>query len=259
MEFTHHPRDLSIDPRFSGLPGLAQGGYVGGLLSAALGEAGAEVKLRRPVPTSSPLTLGPAGAARMQLRDGETLLAEATAAALTLDVPPAADHEEARAASERFPGFSVHPYPGCFACGTEREHGDGLRVFPGSVEGRELVAAPWTPPHEPGSAAGSTPPELVWAMFDCLELWALILHAPGAPGERVVTSALTTVVSGPVVPGEPHVAIAWPLGREGDRLFVGAALIDAEGRTRAVGRQTAVTAKWGVPLDLVRGEPAPVV
>ena len=30
-------------------------------------------------------------------------------------------------------GCATHPFPTCFACGTDREEGDGLRIFPGPV------------------------------------------------------------------------------------------------------------------------------
>jgi hypothetical protein len=253
MSYTTETQDLLFDPRFSGLPGLAQGGYVGGVMSEMLGSPGASVRLRRPVAVSTPLSIERAGDGRVELRDGEALLAEATAAELSLDVPEPPGFEEALAASAEFPGHHVHPFPECFACGPEREHGDGLRVFPGPVPGRRLVAAPWEPQAELGDPDGSGAPigpAPIWAAFDCVELWALILHQPGEPGERVVTSTLTTVISGPVVPGEPHVVTAWPIGRDGGRLFVGAALFDADGRLLALGQQTAVSAKWGVPLDL---------
>ena len=46
------------------------------------------------------------------------------------------------------------------------------------------------------------------------------------------------------------------MGRDGGRLFIGAALFDASGRVRALGQQTAVCAKWGVPLDLASRAPA---
>jgi hypothetical protein len=242
---------ISIDPRYAGLPGLALGGYSSGLAAAAVGTRAAEVKLRRPVPVSHSLTLVRADAGRVELRDGEMLMAEGAPTDLVIEVPQAPTLDQVQAASERYPGLHAHPYPGCFACGPDRHHGDGLRVFPGPVEGRQLVAAPWIPP---GAANGGNPvgPELVWAAFDCAQLWALMVLEAGKPGERAVTAALAGANEAPVRPGLPHVIIAWSLGRDGGALRAGAALIGPDGELCAVGVQTAVIAKWGVPLDFVR-------
>ena len=56
-----------------------------------------------------------------------------------------------------FVGLTSHPFPTCFACGTGRAEGDGLRIFPGRVadatdtpgeQPRPRVAATWTPDSE---------------------------------------------------------------------------------------------------------------
>jgi hypothetical protein len=241
---------VSIDPRYAGLPGLALGGYSSGLVAAATGTSGAEVKLRRPVPLSRSLSLLHTNAGRVELRDGEMVLAEGAPTDLAIEVPQAPTLDQARAASQHYPGFHGHPYPACFACGPERNEGDGLRLFPGSVADRALVAAPWTPL---GSSGGDpVGPELVWAAFDCAQLWALMVDEPGNPSERAVTAALAGAFERPVRPGLPHVVIAWTLGRDGDKLRAGAALVGPDGELCAVGLQTAVIAKWGVPLDFVR-------
>ena len=61
----------------------------------------------------------------------------------------------------------MHPYPACFVCGPTRDEGDGLRIFPGPVEGRELYAAPWTPDDSVADDEGIVRPEFVWAALDC--------------------------------------------------------------------------------------------
>jgi hypothetical protein len=134
-----------IDPRFVGLPDIAHGGYISGLMGGALGGHTAEVRLKRPVPPGRRLELPPADGELVELRDGETLLAEARPAQLDVDVPAPVSLAEADAASTRFPGFHHHLFPGCLVCGPERAVGDGLRIFPGPVAGRRLVAAPWVP------------------------------------------------------------------------------------------------------------------
>jgi hypothetical protein len=241
-----------IDPRFCGLPEIAHGGYVAGVIAAALGGASTEVRLRRPVPPGRHLSLERADPELVELRDGEALLADGAPAELSLDVPPPVTLEEAKAASMRFPGLHGHLFPGCFGCGPARGAGDGLRMFAGPVAGRRLVAAPWVPAAEAADAAGQVPGELVWAALDCPQLWSLMLHVPAATPDRVVTAALATRLEQPVVAGEPHVLIAWPIGRDGRTWLAGAALFGPGGELCAVGRQTAAIAGWGVPLGRAR-------
>jgi len=81
-------------------------------------------------------------------------------------VPAPASLAEARlgAASYEWADVDVHPYPTCFVCGPGRAAGDGMRVFPGPLSGRDIYAAPWQPDGSlldgdgwvaPGSPAGA--------------------------------------------------------------------------------------------------------
>jgi hypothetical protein len=231
-----------VAPRFSGFPGLAHGGHVAGLLASALGAGAAEVRLRRPVRTRRPLTLDHLGEDAVALRDGTALLATAEAAPLAIELPAPVGLADAQAAAARFPGRERHLFPRCFGCG--QDHPRGLRLCPGPVAGRPVVAAPWVP-----AGRGAVPVERVWAAFDCPQLWALIAHAPAGTADRVVTAALAARIDGPVIAGRPHVVMAWPVGRTARGWIAGAALLGPDGSVRAVGRQVAAVASWGVPLD----------
>ena len=240
-------RELLIDPARAGLPELAHGGYVAGVLTAALDADSTRVRLRRPVPTGRPLRIERPGPAQAELHDGDALLAEAVAADVLLHLPAPVDHAEAQAATARFPGAAHHPIPTCLVCGTGHE--DGLGVFPGPVSGRAMVAASWTPPAGHARRDGTLPLELVSAALDCPQLWALMVHAEPASSERVVTSELEARFERPVRAGEPHVVIGWPMGRDGRRRLAGAAILGPDGQLCAAGRQTAVAVSgWGVPL-----------
>jgi hypothetical protein len=93
------------------------------------------------------------------------------------------------------------------------------------------------------------PRELVCAALDCPQLWALMVHAPATSRERVVTVVLETRIEQRVTAGEPHVVIAWPIGRDGRHRLAGAAILGPRGELCATGRQTAaVVDGWGVPL-----------
>ena len=240
-------RELQIDAAYTGLPELAHGGYVAGLLTAALPADSARVRLRRPVPAGRALRIERPGPGHAELHDETGLLAEAVAAEVLLHVPAPVDPAEARAATSRFPGAAHHPIPSCLVCGTA--HDDGLEVFPGPVSGRAMVAASWTPAAGHARGDGALPLELVSAALDCPQLWALMIHAEPASSERVVSSVIEARFERPVRAGEPHVVMAWPMGRDGRRRLAGAAILGPDGELCAAGRQTAVAVDgWGVPL-----------
>jgi hypothetical protein len=247
---TENEERLVVEQVFAGLPEIAHGGYLAGLLATALGGAAAEVRLRRPAATGRRLGLAQVDPELVELRDGDALVAEATPAELALDMPLPVSLAEADAASRRYPGHERHLFPDCFGCGPERHAHDGLRIFPGPVTGRRLVAAPWVPDAEHADGDGRVPAELVWAALDCPQLWSLIVHAPTATPCRVVTEVLATRLEHPVTAGEPHVVMAWPLGQDGRRWVAGAAVLGPGGELCATGRQTAVSTSWGVPLGL---------
>jgi acyl-coenzyme A thioesterase PaaI-like protein len=255
MHTGSHDQAITLDGRFTGLPAVAHGGYVAGVIAGALDGTGAEVRLRRPVPTGRRLRVERTRAGVVELRDGEALLAQGTRADVSLDVPPAISLAQAEAASQGFLGVAHHPVPGCLVCGTGRPAGDGLRIFPGPVAGRRLVAAPWVPRAETANGSGRVAGELVSAALDCMQLWALIAHSPADTDDLVVTASLETRLARPVRVGEPHVVVGWPIGREGRTWLAGAALFGPGGELCAVGRQAAAIASWGVPLGRPRGLP----
>jgi hypothetical protein len=244
-------RTVEIDERFQGIPGIALGGYVGGIL--ARGAASAEVTLRRPVKTGRLLRLDEAEDGASALLDGEEVLASATPARVALDVPSPLSWEESVAASGRSLQRSrefLHPFPRCLTCGIEREEGDGLRLFAGPVAGRDLVAAAWTPHAATADESRSVRGELVWAALDCPTIMARVFAAPPDSAERVVTGRFAVFRSGPVRAGEPHVVMAWSAGTEGRALIAGGAIWSPHGKIVALARHTLVPAKWGVPLGL---------
>lgn len=248
MSIRERERAVVIEDRFQGLPEIAHGGYVAGLMANALDSASVEVRLRRPVPTGRPLRIERRLGGTAELLEGEALLVEAAPTALAIEAPPPVSPLEAAAASRRFGGFDHHPAPGCVVCGTAREGGDGLGIFPGPVSGRRLVAAPWVPPAETVEESGQVPAELVSAAFDCTQLWALIAHAPPGTSDFVLTAGLELSMLRPVLAGEPHVLLGWPIGRDGRMWLAGAAIFDLSGALCAVGRQQAAVATWGLPL-----------
>jgi hypothetical protein len=221
---------ITIEGRFNGPPGSANGGYTCGLVAGLLGGQ-AEVTLRSPPPLDSPLAVD-RGGGHVRVLDGEHVVAEAVPTRVELEIPSAPTYEEAEAASARYPGFNQHAFPTCFVCGPDRDPGDGLRIFAGPL-GDGRVASPWVPTE--------VEPQLVWAALDCPGAFAVGFSDRG---ETLLGRFAARVDHLPQI-GERCVVVGWPLGEEGRKLYAGTALYGEGGRPLARARAT-----WIEPLAL---------
>jgi len=224
---------LTISARFCGPAGAANGGYLAGLLAARLGGE-AEVTLRQTVPLERPLVVEAPGDDGLVLRAGGAVLVEATRTSVDLTPPAPVSLAEAEAGARRFPRFVAHPIPRCFVCGPERAAGDGLRIFPGPVDGRDLVAAPWTPDASLAGTDGATRPEFLWAALDCAGAFAV--NEP--PRGLALLGRLAARVSRRAPAGAPCVVVGWSLGSEARKLHAGTAVFAADGTLHAAARAT---------------------
>ena len=246
-------RTITIDSRFSGPPGLGNGGYVAGVVAAAVG-SGATVTLRAPIPLDTPLELtanaaavqsadGAAAAAaarRAELRDEGTLLAEALADVPDLPPPPAPDRVTAAAATARYSGRTPNLYQECFVCGFAREPGSGLRVFAGPTGEPGLVAADWPVHPGLGDADGAVPDEFLWGALDCPGAYAV-----GIADLRL--GRMTARVSGRVRPGERCTVAGWRLARERRKHFTGTAVFGEAGNLVALASSVWIAPREGEP------------
>jgi hypothetical protein len=230
---------LSVARRFNGPLESGQGGYSSAVL-AELVEGPAEVTLRNPIPLDTPLEVRREnGTARML--DGERLIAEAEPGPeLDLEVPAPVGVKEARAAAARYRGSDDGLFGHCFVCGPARE--DSLGVFAGNVEGRELVASPWTPPAWTADEAGGVRPEFIWAVMDCPTYFAVYRE-----GQLPMSflGRMAARIDEPVPAGEEHVVIAWPISAEGRKRQAGAAVLAAGGDVLAVARALMIEPRGG--------------
>jgi hypothetical protein len=223
-----------IPRRFNGPPDSGNGGYSCGAVAALVDSEAVRVSLRAPPPLDRPLEVE--RGEKVVVRDGETLVAEAEAAELELDLPEPVGVEEAgeasRAGYERW--TTGHPFPTCFTCGAEREPGDGLRIFPGQLPGRDVFAASWTPDASLAED-GTVRPECVWAALDCPTSAPLANFGEGA---AIVLGSLTARIHAPVEVDRPHVLVSWALARDGRKRHGAAALFSEAGellgRSRAL-------------------------
>jgi hypothetical protein len=231
---------LCIPSRFNGPLKSGNGGYCSGVVARLL-EGAAEVGLRRPVPLDTPLDVRCENDGSVRVLDGEALVVEARSAPEPdVELPAPVSPHEARLAAGRYRGPSDGLFSHCFVCGRARQ--DAFGVFAGAVEGRQLVASPWTPPSWTADSAGAVLPEFVWAVLDCPTYFALYMN-----GElpMSVLAQLTARIDAPVVASEEHIVIAWPIGTDGRKRHAGSAVLSSKGEFLAVARALLIEARQG--------------
>jgi hypothetical protein len=221
---------LTVDRRFCGPPGWANGGYVAGLI-AQHSAARVRIRLERPIPLQVPLELNPAEGGGLELTHFGAVLARAQPVDFELEVPAAPSYLEALEASRHFVGFTRHLFPACFVCGTERARGDGLRIFAGRYGAGDLVAAPWVADTALSDGDGKVRPEFISAALDC----------PGAFAARddiahMLLGEFTAHIDRCVHIDEPCVVIGWKIRASGRKFEVGTALFDEDGELCARAR-----------------------
>jgi len=222
-----------IHRRFRGPEESGNGGYTAGLVARFVGDD-AEVTLRRPPPLERPLTVTRRGP-QVLVHDETDLVAEGIPGRLDLALPDPPTWDEAVEASCAYAGFERHFFPGCFVCGPEREPGDGLRIFPGWLPGRDMVAAPGRADASLPAESGFLTTEIAWSFLDCPGAWAMERDQEDRP---VVLGRMAARLVKPIPVGADCLAVGWPLGREGRKLFSGTALFDPGGALYGFGKQT---------------------
>jgi hypothetical protein len=222
---------FAISPRFCGPPNSGHGGYVCGRVSGhVLGVAA--VRLKSPPPLEVELRLEKFEGI-VQLLRGTTVIAEGRPTQLDLTPPPSRSFQEAQDASKSYLGFTRHPFPRCFACGPQRNVGDGLRIFPGVMESQSMVAAPWLPDASLADDSHSVRAEFIWAALDCTSGLAVL---PVPEGQAIVLGELSARIDGRVVAGEKYIAVGWPLSIDGRKRLAGSAIFSESGLPLAIGR-----------------------
>lgn len=211
---------LVVPARFNGPAGSGNGGWSAGALAAYVDADGGavEVTLRQPPPLDTPMEVVEDDGVMTAMHEGAPALV-AHRAALAPEGVPAVSMALAREAATRYPGLEQHPFPTCFTCGTEREPGDGLRIFPGRVDdldGRPRVAAPWV--------AGEADLRVVWAALDCAGAWAADME-----DRMMVLGRMTAEVLGTPVAGEEHVVVGLARGGEGRKHRTATTVVDPRG------------------------------
>lgn len=224
--------ELVVAYRYRGPARSGNGGYTCGALAALAPDdwPTVTVRLSQPPPLDVAMSVARSEGLLLASYDGAEV-ARATKADSDPEPVPPVDPATARAAEAAYAGLTSHPFPTCFACGTGRDPGDGLRIFPGPVgEGR--VAATWTPDasvagnwHEYRDATREVGHAVTWAALDCAGGWAADV------GERLMVLGTMTarLFSLPAV-GVEHVVMGEDRGGSGRKKLSAASLYDADGR-----------------------------
>lgn len=227
---------ITIASRFHGPPDSGNGGYSCGMLARHI-EGSSVVRLCIPPPLDSQMDIRKTDEGVALFHNNE-LVASAKAANVDIEVPEAPDFVAAQAASRRYRGFKDHFYPGCFVCGPEREHGDGLRVFAGAVEPgtgpQGMVAATWIPDESLADESGVVSAEYIWSVLDCPGAYSFAEPASGT----ILLGELAVAIKAPVSVGEKCVLIGWEISHQGRKHFTGTALFGESGACCAVAYAT---------------------
>jgi hypothetical protein len=218
---------VTLDAQFNGPPRSGNGGYACGVVAEAIDDGIAEVTLRRPLPLEIPLSLVSETDGTVTLSDSGGPIAVGTPAALDIDIPAPPSFDDAVSAAGTSPRLKPDaPFPTCFVCGGDREEGDGLRIFPGAVPGREMVACPWIPHPAFADGDGNVLRRHMWAVLDCPSAAAFFAKEFEGP---ILLARMTARLSRPVQAGEKCVMIAWTRGEDGRKMSSASALFSEQG------------------------------
>lgn len=223
---------VTLDPRFNGPDGTANGGYACGLAAGFVSGA-ADVMLRRPPPLGRPLTVHREDSGAVQIRADATVVIDVRHRREPITAPPPVDLGTATEISADPALLASHPFPRCFVCGPDRA--DGLGIFPGLL-GDGLVAAPWVPTADLADDHDEVGTPFVWAALDCPSGWSASSIA--LPGTVSVLGRMSAVIHRHPQAGVPCVAVGQAGQRDGRKSSTSSALYDGDGRLLAAADAT---------------------
>ncbi len=215
---------VTISTQFNGPDRTGNGGYVAGLIAHEQGGDGPVTSsLRIPPPLGTALSWEQDEAETRLLTAGGAIVGSAEKGGFVRDAPKCPTPEQAAAGLAAYPGFTHHPFDRCFTCGTQRDEGDGLRLFTGPYADG-VTAAPWTPHAAFGGDDGTIATPVMWAALDCPGGWAADFSR-----NTMVLARMTAEVSRRPSIGEPCVATGSLTEHTGRKFFTDTALYTVEG------------------------------
>lgn len=246
-------RQMKIAPRFRGPAASANGGYVSGRLAQHL-QGPVIVRLTKPPPLNTAMDVRDLGPHRRSVRGtepgptiglwaGDDLVASAWTTDLSLEVPDPPTPEEVEHSRPRYLD-SEYRYPtGCFVCGPERDVGDGMRVFPGLVARRGMVAATWLPDESLADQSNVVAPPFVWSALDCPGGIAFVPKS----GNTAVLGQFAAQQSASIITDASYTVIGWEIDQKGRKHLAGSAIFDSE--DQCVGKALGTWFEVPLPVD----------
>ncbi len=226
--------EIKIGKQFCGPSFSGHGGYTCGILAQRI-DGVTEVTLRKAIPLETKLSVINQPDKSIQLLDGDTIIATAQATQFQLSLPSSPNYAEAVKASKNYIGLSeAYLYPECFCCGRNRQPGEGLRIFPGKLNGKNLVAAPWIPNNWLQNESGRIKNEFLWAALDCPGGIACM----GDKIQPLLLGKFAVAIKEPPKAGQRCVVVGWQISQERRKRLAGSALYSDEGKLLAFGKAT---------------------
>jgi hypothetical protein len=214
---------VSISRRFCGPPDSGNGGWTCGTLASFI-DGDAVATLRLPPPLETDLTVEPDGEIVRLMNGDGVVVAEAKPTTIDVTPPTFVPVDEAVEAADRYAGHDAHPFGTCFTCGPDRALGDGLRIFPGPINGSPaLRACTWTP-HDSLVVDDGISQPIVWAALDCPSGWTHL-----GDGTVAVLGRMAARVERLPTVGETYVVVGEATGVDGRKRFATSGLFDADG------------------------------
>lgn len=215
---------VTIPAQFNGPEHSGNGGYVAGLIAQEVDPTVPVTStLRLPPPLDVPLSWERDGEHVRLLTAGGAIVGEAAPGAFAREVPACPTVEQAEAGLANYPGFTHHPFDKCFTCGTDRDEGDGLRLFTGPIEAGR-TAAPWIPHAAFGGANGQLDVPTTWAALDCPGGWAADFNA-----QTMVLGRMTAQITRAPEAGENLLSVGELRAVEGRKFLTDTALYTPAG------------------------------
>lgn len=154
-------REITIDKKFQGPFGSANGGYVAGLLADAAGGGDSATRLHRPVPVDEPIYLF-AEDGWAALRHCDQTLAETVES--TEEIATTAFVPMDQAVNAHDPEIDMGIFADCFVCGRRGVH--GLGINPRQLDDSRFVAV-WHPASTDVIDTEEVPERFLRSALDC--------------------------------------------------------------------------------------------
>lgn len=154
-------KKITIEQRYQGPFGSANGGYVAGLLSDALRGAPSSVRIHRPVPVGSPVYVYRRGDTAFIRHNDQTV---ATAELVDVSIPRTEFVSVADVLAAPEPTLDLGMFADCFVCGQHTPDGLGVRAK-ALPDGR--FAAIWRPDESRHVTGPRVPAVYLRSALDC--------------------------------------------------------------------------------------------